>query len=531
MIGKKTSVRNPGLLFVTRIRNSPSVPGIFHTIINNLTRLSTEQSSIPGVPKVLDIFVITILGIYLVFYLIHAIQCIIYPFQLDFGEGYVLYYANAIAKGNTIYPDISNYPFIPGLYPPVYPLLCAPWVKLFGLSFIPGRMISVISALLIGIVIYKIVSHVSNRHTAIIASLFFLASPYVFLTTVWYRVDTLGLLFSLIGVLFVVKHTDDRVVYLSIPFFLLAVFTKQSFLVAPISSIIYLLFKNRKLAVQIGAFFGISTGGLFILVNYFTYGQLYHHLITLQSFAPVFQLVIQKYGDFISSHLVEYILALALVIVILLQKKWDLLPLYFIITAIAAITVGRPGANVNYFLELIAVCSILTGLAYYKFQQQIQKGTLAGLLITSLVLIQLAMFIHGPYEPLSEDYKDRTQLSTIIKSTSGDVLCEDADLAILNGKKLYIEWFMATQLSSQGKWDQSLFVSDLQNKKFSMIILENDAFTTYKLITIQDGEKLRQQQKVMSYELRYTAQMLDAIINNYHIVVEIGLFHVYQPNE
>lgn len=497
-----------------------------------IPQLFTDRSSsIRDVPRILDIVVMFALISYLVIYILHACQYILYPYQLDYGEGYMLYYASLLAHGHSIYPNLPNYPFIPGLYPPLYPLLCAPFVKIFGLSFVAGRTISAVSALLIGLVIYRIVSFISDQRSGLVASLFFFASTFVFLTTAWYREDTLGLLFSLTGVFFIIKHAKDKAVYLSIPFFLLAVFTKQSYLLAPVVSIIYLIFKDKRLGLKIGGLFIIIGASIFIILNHLTSGQFYLQTISYQSFAPVLQLVVQRYGDFLSGHLIIFCLAFILATYTLLQRKWKLLSLYFFAAAIAAVTVGRPGASSYYFLELIAVCSILAGLAYHRFYPQIKKGSLAGFFISVLLLTQLTIFSHGPYDHLAKDLKTNEQISSLIQSTSGQVLTEDAGQALLNGKNLYIEWFMATQLNMQGKWDQSTFIDELQSKKYSLIILKNDARIRYNLLTLKGSEKLKVIQQRISYNQRYSAKMLSAIITNYHLTGEVGEYYIYKPNQ
>ena len=358
-----------------------------------------------------------------------------------------MYFSDNLSKGNTIYQDISQYPFIPGLYSPVYPLVVSLPVKIFGLSYVTGRVVSIIAALLIGIVLYKIVRLKARRLISLVAPLLFFASSYIFNWSVLYRVDVLGLLFCLIGVFIILKYENRRLVYLSIPFFLLAVFTKQSYLVAPAASFIYLAFRSKMLAAKFGVMFGGLLVLLFLLGNYLTNGQLYLHLITYQNLSPVLDWTIKRYSEFLVVHAVIFILSLSFAIYGIIRKRHLLLAIYFIIAAIAATTVGRPGAAGNYFLELIALCCVLIVLLIMELEQYINKGSLAGILISTGLVLQLFLFVHLPVENLTRDMQANRELSALIKSTPGDILSEDAGMVVTNGKTLFVEWRI------YNKWD------------------------------------------------------------------------------
>lgn len=458
--------------------------------------------------------------IYAIFYIFNAYQSIIYPYQLGFGEGFVLYFAHTLSQGHSIYPDMSTYPFIPGMYPPVYPLVCAGLVKIFGVSFSAGRFVTVLSTILIGILIYIIVREKSNKQIAIIASLLFFASPFIYTFTCYYNVDTLGVLFSLIGIYLVFKYENSRIVYLSIPFFLLSVYTKQSFIAAPIASFIYLFLKDKKLGIKNIILFGASGILLFFLANYLTNGQFYIHIIVYNILPFSIYQAITSYVKTIQIHAILFGFAIAYVLYTISKKEISLFVIYGIISALVAITVGRAGASLNHMIGLIPICCILFGIFLTKLQSQIKKESLTSIFVIVLLIMQLALFVHIPYvqcvggrTPTAADLNNGQKVSAYVISTNGRILSENAGFAVVNAKELLIEPFMSTQLEKQGLWNQSKFVGDLENKKFSLIILEFDV----------NGDKI--------HKSLFTKEMVKAIRNNYYFIEKIGTSYIYMPNK
>ena len=59
------------------------------------------------------------LTIYIVFFIIESIILINYPYQISYGEGFILNQAVIQSQGQSIYQDITNYPYLVGNYPPV----------------------------------------------------------------------------------------------------------------------------------------------------------------------------------------------------------------------------------------------------------------------------------------------------------------------------------------------------------------------------------------------------------------------------
>ncbi len=163
------------------------------------------------------IFIILIL--YFLIFAYNAFVSITYKFQIDYAEGTVLYQSKLLSNGENIYKDISEYPFILSPYTPFYQIICAPFIKLFGTSFSYGRIISLLSALAIGYIMYKwIYEKTKKLYISLATALFFLASPYVYNWARLFRVDMLTIFLGIAGLFIVKKYHKDKRVYYSLIF-------------------------------------------------------------------------------------------------------------------------------------------------------------------------------------------------------------------------------------------------------------------------------------------------------------------------
>src|SRR5437660_2886722 len=69
----------------------------------------------------------------------HLAMEIAFPYDLNYGEGYVLNDAVRLAHGEPIYVDLQQFPMVRSPYPPLFPLLWSLVVPLTGPALWPGR--------------------------------------------------------------------------------------------------------------------------------------------------------------------------------------------------------------------------------------------------------------------------------------------------------------------------------------------------------------------------------------------------------
>ncbi len=454
--------------------------------------------------------VFTALIIYCLFYLINSAIIIGYPYQISYPEGFLLNQAKRISDAKPIYHTINEYPYIIANYPPLYPYLCAIFVKLFGVSFAPGRIITFVSVLLISLLIYRILRNFIERENALIAGLLFIASSYIYKNSPFMRVDLTGLLLCLAGIYSFIKNKN---LIIPVIFFVGALYTKQTFVAAPLAVAIFLFINERKKAFIFIAELLILYALLFLLVNNLTDGEFYRHNFLYNMNIFQFKQAIKHYVWALQNHAIIFLFSVIYVLYSIAEKKYPLLLIYFLLACIIAFSVGKIGANMNYFFEMIALSCILTGLCLERLRGEIERK-IFNFLINGALIVQLLLFLHMPYltepTPTKPERKEYRKLSEIIAKTEGNIISEDAGLLVLNNRSVLFQPFEFTQLANQRLWSQTVFIHNIRHKLFSLIIL------SFNLNCWVDEERL-------------TPEMVQVIKENYYIKEKIGEYYLYYP--
>ncbi|MEO0227422.1 MAG: glycosyltransferase family 39 protein [candidate division WOR-3 bacterium] len=450
------------------------------------------------------------LVIYTIFYFVESFIIITYPYQISYPEGFILNQSFIISQGLPIYKDISEYPYLVVNYPPIYPFLCAIFVKLFGISFIWGRLITFISSILVGFLIYKFLQRETSKTIAIISALLFISSSYIYKNNPLCRVDMLGLFFSLCGLYLFLKSNN---IGLPILFFLFGLYTKPTFISAPLAVAVFLFLNNKKRALSFTALMVFFYLIIFFFLNHLTHGEFYKHNFVYNLNTFIFKQALKHYIWMLQNHAILILFSLLYVFYSSSGKKPPVLVIYFIISSIVALSVGKIGANMNYFFEMIALSCILTGLGLGKLRSEINERAYNYLSLGALSF-QLILFAHMPYltEPTATKLSRRVaeQVSEIVANTDGEIISEDAGLLIKNKKNILFQPFEITQLANQKIWDQTQFINDIKNRRFSLIILFFDVDCWV------DEERL-------------TSEMVEAIRAHYSVSRKIGEYYLYQP--
>ncbi len=455
--------------------------------------------------------------IYLFIFFYHSIKIITFPFGLDIGEGYDLGDATLLKNGLQIYTDIDEYPMGAAAYPPIFHLLSAVLMNIFGEDFISGRLVSFFSSLFIGISIFLIVNErTKSLYASTIGMLLFFASNYVYYWGAFFRVDMLAIFFSVAGMYFIVKYNSDKSL-ISIPFFILAIYTKQSMIAAPIASFIYLFFENKSRSFKF-AFSLISiAGAVFLFLNSITSGQFYLHTIVYNMNEIYLIRAMELFYKFLILHVIIILFAFTVLIYYIKSNRFRHEPIlyYLIFSFIISFTAGKEGSNVNYFIENIAILSILSGIILGTSLKSLEDSFQTLILVG--MLLQMVLFIHIPYTnfgmqhsvfpplghtPIKGDIENGTVIQAYIKNSTGDILVEEAGFAVLNSKKVMTNPMVLNYLGKSNRWNSHRLVGDIESKKFSLIILNFDLFPSDVSQTIKENYELADTVRMCKIEYR-----------------------------
>ena len=340
----------------------------------------------------------------------NAINTVRFPYGADYGEAPLVDQARRIQTKAILYKsDLNEPPYVITNYPPLYPALISAANSIFRIPlFQAGRIISVFYSLVTGYIIGLFTYHLTgNKWFGVLSATIFWGQPYVIFWSSLARVDLMALAFSLLGLWILYRYRESGIgIVFACVCFLISTFTRQSYLLSgPLAGFIWLWHLNRKRVLTFILIFGVS--GLLIsgMINAITNGGFFTNIVmaNINRFDIPHALSLGRQLFMIW----EIILIITTAVIMLtiysrfkylsvdrsqtLQQPFIFYGLIFFTLGafISALTIGKIGSNVNYFLELIAACAIMCGIALKIIfdQKKIIKSVFLGLLFIQLVWV------------------------------------------------------------------------------------------------------------------------------------------------
>jgi hypothetical protein len=381
----------------------------------------------------------------------------------DYVEGVVLGAQRTVASGASAF-DPAAWEALPwriNLYGPVDYQLGAWALKASGrpTSLAPGRILSLLSLLVA------------------MAALFGLLLPLGYLPVLVFapqnRVDTFAVAASLAGLALAVERRRWSPAA-ACALFVLAVFTNPIAIAAPAALLVWLLSRKQwRSAALLSATCAVLGGAWLALLSASTHGRLLQSLAFngANPFAP---------GDFVKAAQIALAAApvplLAGLAVAWLAGKEGAERLtagYFLLSLLLALaTVGKVGANLNYFIEPGVALAPLAALAWHLWGR-----TLAGTAVSLCALVsmlawsgpRIALELRGrveraaaerKLEPLVAGKKVLTmEVSTVLRAGGTPVLNDPCIFAYLARAK---------------RWDESGLLSALREHRVDLVLADTD---------------------------------------------------------
>jgi hypothetical protein len=305
----------------------------------------------------------------LVSYMLHARALLAFPFEVDPGEGFDVNGALVLLQGGDLYGDATRFPFFALNYPPVYPLVLAPLVALFGPGIWVGRIISVVAGFGIGLVVTSAVSFPRAAFLpSVLAGLAFMASSYAFHVSPLARVTALMLFFGAAGLACLERGAEERSarpgwIVAGLMLLLAGVYTKPVGLDAMAAGLAYLAFRRPAgWPVMIA---GTVAVGLLIhgLLEVASGGRYSSAVFTSNAYQWELEQAVSFWRNFLETHWPLLLLGLAGVWAHLLSRWMSVWVVYLLAGGITALTAGRWGAGESYFLPIVIASCVLGGRA------------------------------------------------------------------------------------------------------------------------------------------------------------------------
>jgi len=432
---------------------------------------------------------------YLLVYVAHTANLAAYPYDLDQGEGYDLNSGWLLAQGRPIYTDNSRFPYYSSNYPPVYSALLAPILAQAGRTLAAGRLLSAAAALLTTLLIGVIVRRqTGNGVAAVTAALLFISSTYVFHTTPLARVNALALLFALAGVACCLGRGIAWIVG-AVVLFLLALFTKQTTIDAVAAGLLALALRDMRVGLLAGVVIGF-VGGIGLLVLDTVHQGAFWLNVVVGNVNPFdAQQAVDYYVNFLQLHLIVVLLAGWEAARAVRARSVGALELYWLLSLVLAVSVGKWGAGESYFLAPVAASVVLTGQAIARLHRESVRRAWLLAAVGSLLIVQVGLFVHGPLYRLGPLFADRgaqasvlsrwpgapevgaaAELVELLRKAEGPVLLEDPSYGLAAGKEVVGNATHLRNLYQAGAWAPDNLVNDLRDRRFSWVVLNAELY-------------------------------------------------------
>jgi hypothetical protein len=441
-------------------------------------------------------------------------------YPLDYGEAPLVDQALRLASGRNIYrADLSAPPYTVANYPPVYVAALAPLTTGFGPSFAPGRLVSALCAWAAAACLGLILFTHSRDGLAAVAALTFLAVPHVTFWSSLVRIDLLALALSLAALSLLVRWPAARwSLVAAILLLVAAIYTRQSYaLAAPLAALVWLRTETGGWRRPLGLAAGVGSLvlALFFLIEALTHGGFSYNTVTAN--------VNEFHPSVVKQHLSRFgVVALVLAglggaSLLVTRRRNPLFALaapYAVGAVLSALTIGKVGSNVNYFLELCAASSLAAEIVVVWSRRHVRAHVLRALLL-ALLALQAGRFMRitfsdyvGILTARRAEGSELRRMEAMVAEADGPVLADEhMGLITLQGRPLYLQPFEVTQLAKAGVWDQTPLLASIHQQQFPLILIDDRPWSL----------------------VRWTPEMLSAIEKDYRLTERLAGARVYRP--
>ena len=487
-------------------------------------------------------------------YIAFGVALIPFPFDYDQAEGYELNNAVLIAEGGCPYCDNDVFPFYGSGYPPVFHIIMAPFVKIFGPQYWYGRLIiftaTFVTAFAISWAVHRETKH---KLIAVIAGLAFLASNYIYHIGPLLRQHLLMVMLETLTVVIVANAFDvtqkqkRRKLLIGFLLLLLAGYTKQLAYATCVAVAGWVFLRNPRTAIQYSFGLIVSAGIIFIGLMLVTDNQWYTNIIVANQNPYETEQFIGLMLQFLRLH---WWLLVPAILMFLYEFYFDRLSIYsifFVVSFVATVGSGKWGAGDSYFATVLVSMCILSGVFVGRslnrewtmpvknyIARQLQFNIphfqhilafLGLILFTGYSATVFKLPTSGPiFEPISqalnisplpswkyplydpagwtvgyaitghfpspEDYENGWKIIEEVNRTDGLLMSEDAGFSFQSGREVITNGVQLKNLWENDKYDPSELIEYIEDHEFGLIILRADLFPPPVLIAIKSNYEM-----------------------------------------
>jgi hypothetical protein len=436
-------------------------------------------------------------------------------FSWDDAEPEVLSHAWRMAKGGSIYMGIAAPPYNFAAYPPLYYYALAFLMKFSGLSFLPAKLISFLSTLLIGWAMVRLgAAYNKSKKAALLAmSILFLIPAFLY-NSVRAHPQMMAVALSIWSLVFFLRNRKVESLIVSPLLVVLAFYTKQSQLALPLAIVTYLVLRNRRWLIPYVAVAGIAGLIPMLWLQKATHGLFLYDIVNLAKLTYS----IQTIPLILLHHAGPLFLFIGIALLASWRRfrigTWDVVDCYLVWAFfLTVISLGRPGAHGQYVLELLVVTLVYL-VCIADFPVMSARSALVSVQIMLLFLYAPAfILIEEGWWDISAN-RAANRIYPMIEAASGPIISQQGSFALFGHGGIYIQLFHFAGLSRAGIWDQSVFLQEIEKHRFSWVITEFPI--EHAPPSDSDVE-------------RFTPEMLESLRRNYQRNTAVYPYYLYVP--
>jgi hypothetical protein len=407
------------------------------------------------------------------------------PYQVDYGEGFVLDMLARIARGLSLYPPATQPPYVINPYGPVGYYVLAPIVKLFGVGFTAPRVVVFAAGICCASAVALLVRQSCGSLSIGMAfGALYLTKPVVQYWLPRLRMDFIALAMSFAGLVIFAKRNRW---YFSIPLFVAAFYCKSLFVAAPAACFLCVVIeRNWRLLLKFSGSWIALTGLVFLVLQRVTGGWFVFDTVWSSASHPfrasvaLDSLLHECRSNFL-------LIALALLPPVLRLARTDRarplkivsLPLlYFWLSFAAIVASGKMGATDNYFLEWEAVLCVCAGIGYRDLIEAARDWSPAARWAVPgiLALVALSGFQRLPVDNLRRFSGCSGAYQYVEQHASDRMLSENIGAVVLAGKEpVVLEPFEWTREVLGAGWSDAAIVSSIESRQIDLVVLNRPA--------------------------------------------------------
>ncbi|GAB5490221.1 MAG: hypothetical protein Phog2KO_04360 [Phototrophicaceae bacterium] len=464
----------------------------------------------------------------------YSYNIITFPYDYDQGEGFELVDTILFSEFRYPYQNTDSYPYYSSNYPPLYHVIAAPFVWVFGEAYWYARLLSFVSALIAGSAIYYAVNYeTKHKWIAVLSALAFLSSNTIYHISPLLRQHIMMVMFETVAVVilaYAFPKKKIKWVILGLLLIIIAGYTKQLAAITAIATLAWMFLRNPRRGIAWGLGFALVGGLIFAWLTIDTNGEWWRQAIVanVNKFDPL-----QTFGLinlWLRLHILLIIPALLLVAYELYFERLSLYSVWFVTaTILGAFGSGTWGAGDSYFATSIAGMCIMSGIFLGRILSQQwslnSESFYAGLLKpisqnshffaqVMLIIIPILYIGYGimtfkmptegaffgtvasmlniepnvfdrhydsaSYDTLgyanighfvtNEDVANGDYIVSLVQASDSPVMSEEAGFSLVAGRDVITNPTQLRNLWLNGLWNGDELLEDIENQVFGIII-------------------------------------------------------------